>query len=1293
VAQETVTVKFKVMEDGSLQAIGKNAKKAAAGMDQASKATAGHNKQQKGVAGLTSNSTKGFSKMTTGITGGLVPAYATLAANVFALSAAFGLLSRNDAIAKLNEGLQYTGNSAGKNLGMVADKLKEITDNAISAEAAMRATAVGVSAGFSESQLENLTRVAKGASLALGRDMGDAMDRLIRGAAKLEPEILDELGIMVRLDDATKAYADSVGKAVGELTQFERRMAFTNAVIADGTSKFQDIAAELDASPYSQLSAAFSDFTKVGIEFLNKFLRPVIAFLAGNMVALSAVILALGASISSTLIGSISSMALASSAAATQTSNIATASAATIKVIPGAAKGFNTLAAAVDREDAALRKMFISLRLSSNLMSKTNPMLKQTIATRGMLANTIHLNAMAVTKEAAAASISMIQTHGLSAAWANHGIVLTKNTADVLFATTGQDFYTQAIIRTRGALFALSSTAKMAGASLLVAMPYIMGAMMALAILGPMVSSLFTEKENALSKQLETNTTRLKGFAKVVAQYTRTIKKAEDAADTWHRTLKPLAGLVSQIQTAMQDTSISAETTRILAYSAAVKEATRTSNLAALTRRNPVAGRGSSGAVYRAKTGNDARAAAKDVTANEELSQEQIDTIAEESRKMVAGVISATTQMIEGLQAEKRQLEDGSAAALRKGDALAVLVNAQVKSEAILETLTGQTTANMAANDAAEESVTKLAESLVVGLKAYENFNDIISKATVLTATPTFGEFAKEIDNVTNALNSLNAIDSTTALGKDAQEKEGLEFLAKYGRELQEVKKKGATAYTYLQPEFQSRMQTAKEAVEAFKLELEDINKRAKDLAISQAHFESFSEIFQDTSTVRAQMAVTLGKVALDLALDTFETTVKGGEAEHAAKLAIIQLERDYIDLIKERFNVLADNAKDSGMGAAASAAIRGQGSITAAEEATYKDTKDADGNVTTAADNKVDALSTARLEASKESLRGVATDLAAIGPEGAFMSSVIEGAMNMQLAFSTAFEIMGDKSLDMSTRVQAGLGALGSMISSLSAMSKASSDDKVRGIDDEIAAEKKRDGTSAASTAKMKSLESKKLAVQKKAFETNKKMKMAQTVISTAMGAMAAYSSAMESIPAPFNVPVAVAMAGMVAAMGAKQLSMIAATSFSGGGSAGGASAPAAISVGSRANTVDLGKGNNAGGELAYARGESGTGTGMTDFKPTGAFSGYKGRAAGGYIVGEQGPEVFMPDVPGEIISSGQGGGSTNISFNIQAVDAMGVEDVLIQQKGHIIKMIREAANEHGEFFLENVREEAYER
>ena len=54
-------------------------------------------------------------------------------------------------------------------------------------------------------------------------------------------------------------------------------------------------------------------------------------------------------------------------------------------------------------------------------------------------------------------------------------------------------------------------------------------------------------------------------------------------------------------------------------------------------------------------------------------------------------------------------------------------------------------------------------------------------------------------------------------------------------------------------------------------------------------------------------------------------------------------------------------------------------------------------------------------------------------------------------------------------------------------------------------------------------------------------------------------------------------------------------------------------------------------------------------------------------------------------------GGGTTNANFTINAVDAAGVEQVLMKQRGNIIGMIREAAHEHGEEFIEAVNPSAY--
>ena len=77
-----------------------------------------YNRREKGAANISSNQTKNFSKMQQGIdggggSGGLVRAYALLAANVFALTAAFGVLSRSAQIDTLIESMEILSTTGG----------------------------------------------------------------------------------------------------------------------------------------------------------------------------------------------------------------------------------------------------------------------------------------------------------------------------------------------------------------------------------------------------------------------------------------------------------------------------------------------------------------------------------------------------------------------------------------------------------------------------------------------------------------------------------------------------------------------------------------------------------------------------------------------------------------------------------------------------------------------------------------------------------------------------------------------------------------------------------------------------------------------------------------------------------------------------------------------------------------------------------------------------------------------------------------------------------------------------
>ena len=268
-----------------------------------------YNTQAKGVIG-TANSTKSFSKLAQTIgdeNSGLVGAYATLAANAFAVSAAFNVLKEASQAEAVMKGLEVQSARLGVTLTGTAKRVEELARGQLSLTEAMQATAQASATGFNSQSIEDLTKVAQNASIALGRNMGDSMDRLIKGTSKLEPELLDELGIMVKLEEATTKYALQTGKTAASLTSFERRQAFLNAVLEEGQTKFGGLSEEVRPDPYVQLAAAFNNLTKETLGFINNTLgvSSVVGFLADNTTALVSVIVMFAGTISRQLVPSL----------------------------------------------------------------------------------------------------------------------------------------------------------------------------------------------------------------------------------------------------------------------------------------------------------------------------------------------------------------------------------------------------------------------------------------------------------------------------------------------------------------------------------------------------------------------------------------------------------------------------------------------------------------------------------------------------------------------------------------------------------------------------------------------------------------------------------------------------------------------------------------------------------------------------------------------------------------------------------------------------------------------------
>ena len=1219
-----------------------------------------YNKQEKGAAGITSNSTKAFSKMQQGMEGGLVPAYAVLAANIFAVTAAFGVLQRAQGVEQLQKGLVFTGRAAGENLPLIVEGLKEITGAALSTEAAMRAVAVGTSAGFDQGQLEGLTSVARGASLALGRDMGDAMDRLVRGAAKLEPEILDELGIMVRLDDVASEYATTLGKTANELTQFEKRMAFTNAIIDQGTVKFGALSQSIDANPYDKLAATFNNLTKEGLNLLNSFLGPIAGFLGDSMIALTGAMAGFSAKLVTAMIPGLTESGNAMAAASSQAAEYAKANIAAVDSFDGAPKDFKKLSKSIQNGTATTKEMSKaqnSLNRSISMHEKQMPSyikrhgesskavadkqakldgarnalnLITTAEQQDTVAKTLNTRATALNAAAQGDLKTMLAS--LRVAWAAETAATATSTASKGFLTTSLAF-----LRTGFSLAAIS--VKAFGIALLQAIPVIGQIILFATLAYEGIKWMFSDdsKPTALEGELEKLQKRLEEFPNVITQMSDAYMVATSRTEKFVAAFKPLVGISGQVD----------------------------SQLRSLVQVQVAENFG------------------KRIQKTKELKQAQ-DSLARAQEKLKE--VSKPTGSGTDLGTTLFKL-------LRQGD-LEERVESLQKRVKELNSTTGVDTPKSI--DAARDVLVSYKASLIVGSQALEKgtsehaaYTKAIANSDEVMALLNKGSLSEAIalqqKNTLALKESLNAINSV----KDATAKIDGFFKAQaratgvFGDRIEmlsaasdliknEVTPEIIKMYESLaqfegisMPKLEAGQILSPEQVAAFKAQvasvlaqMKAIEKRRKELLIAEQGFK-----VDDINTQRR-----FGEGSNEATFGAFDNKTIMYKEQMELESKSLSLMKEGTDEYNKQLLVVLK--------------------LVSAQKALEQERANAGINATGTMDNRLDALnqsgvmetgtSLEKIQGLGNALTPLMEDLKALGPEGEVISAISQGAFAMAESFTTAFEKMDGGTMQLTD----GLQMAASVVSALGSIQSAQGKAAVAAIDKQIEAEKKRDGKSRESMAKIQAMEKKKEQVERKNFEREKKTKMASAVISTALGMTRAFELG------PILGPI---MAGVIAAMGAQQIAMISSQSFDGGG-AGTVSAPSKVSVGSRNNTTDLARSSSPSGELAYARGASGVGN-MTNY--TSAFTGY--RAAGGntaFMVGEQGPEMFVPDRPGTIVPADETASAqqnpVNVNFSINTIDASGVEDLLMAQQGNIIGMIRTAANAHGESFLETVDDRA---
>ena len=107
-------------------------------------------------------------------------AYATVAANVFALSSAFLVLRRAADLSSMIKSAEDFSNRFGRSVTRITRQMQEASGGALTFAEALPTINKAISAGIGTEQLEKLTKAATLAAQTFGGTANEALNRFIR---------------------------------------------------------------------------------------------------------------------------------------------------------------------------------------------------------------------------------------------------------------------------------------------------------------------------------------------------------------------------------------------------------------------------------------------------------------------------------------------------------------------------------------------------------------------------------------------------------------------------------------------------------------------------------------------------------------------------------------------------------------------------------------------------------------------------------------------------------------------------------------------------------------------------------------------------------------------------------------------------------------------------------------------------------------------------------------------------------------------------------------------------------
>lgn len=157
----------------------------------------------------------------------------------------------------------------GQDLDAFLEKLNEVSRGTIATADLIASSSQALLLGIPADKIAKLLEVARASAIATGTSTAKAFDDIATGIGRASPLILDNLGIVVKLEQVYKDAAVGLNKTAEEMTAVEKKTALLNSVLEVGQERIRTFGEEASKTGENMaiLSAAFENGKNAAFEF------------------------------------------------------------------------------------------------------------------------------------------------------------------------------------------------------------------------------------------------------------------------------------------------------------------------------------------------------------------------------------------------------------------------------------------------------------------------------------------------------------------------------------------------------------------------------------------------------------------------------------------------------------------------------------------------------------------------------------------------------------------------------------------------------------------------------------------------------------------------------------------------------------------------------------------------------------------------------------------------------------------------------------------------------------------